>query len=103
MNYLLGYVVGCIYPHDGGEWLFIKDRLVGWRGNRRENATIYETTDAARRQAERLAESAGDWPVFYRPYFLESSRPQKLPVLDGIAEPIFVTPLKGTSNHADQS
>ncbi len=96
-KYLLGYVVGCIYPPDGGEWLFIGDRLVGWKGNRRENPTIYPTADKARRRAEKLAARAGDWPVFYRPYFLESSKPQNLPVFDGNAEPVFVTLSKGTA------
>lgn len=91
--YLLGYVVGCIYPGDDGEWLF-KDKLgnlCGWNGLKQDKAMIHATPEKAKKVAEaHLAAVKSSWQLFYRPYLLESPRPHNLPIHDGNCERILV-------------
>ena len=84
--YLLGYAVGYIYPHDGEEML-CRDSAGNTCGWHRETGVW--TLAKAKEIAEKLAVGSS-WQVFYRPYFLDSDKPQSLPEWNGDASTVLV-------------
>lgn len=67
---VIGWVVGCIYPHDGAEWLYIGSNLCSLDYSRPDsNPTIYKNKIAALTFAKTLN---SDWSLFIRPYIQEN-------------------------------
>jgi len=67
---IMGWIVGCNYPHDGGEWLFFGSSLCSLDNSRPDsNPTLYKNKEEALIFAQTLTSS---WPLFIRPYICEN-------------------------------
>lgn len=67
---VIGWVVGCIYPPDGCEWLYRGSNLCALNDQSpNSNPTFYKNKDKALAFAQTLT---SDWPLFIRPYIYSS-------------------------------
>jgi hypothetical protein len=92
-NYLMGYVIGCIY-HDGSEWLTHGNDWTSLNPNRKEyHPTLYPTAEDARKKALQLKKNR-DFQWFYRGYIYSTPNPENAkglqPADSSIQEKIFV-------------
>jgi hypothetical protein len=75
-KYILGYVVGLIYPSDGMEWLTHKEHWCSLNPFKKDShPTLYTTPDKARAVAEKLAKLQPRYEWFYRVYWVEVPNP----------------------------